>query len=226
MRLIRYVCLPIVLLLLSLPAYASLITFSSLGTFTAAAPGLPVETFESGLVAPGGVTICTGPLSSGAASPCFPLSGLLPGVTYSSITDPLMVVLGPGVAGNTSKVLGPNSFVSTFNLTFTSANAIGFDVFPGPNAGSIVISLFNPADVALGSFTVPGVVGGSFFGVVSTSDLVGRVNIASQAPTPGELVDNLRFGTVSAVPEPSSLLLLAVGVSAIVCCRRKRILRG
>jgi hypothetical protein len=136
-----------------------------------------------------------------------------------------MVVLGSGVAGNASKALGPNFFASTFDLTFTSANAIGFDVFPGPIAGPIVISLFNPANVSLGSFTLPGVVGGSFFGVVSTSDLVGRVNIASQSSSPGELVDNLRFGTV-AVPEPSSLLLLAVGGSAIVYCRRKRILRG
>jgi len=136
-----------------------------------------------------------------------------------------MVVLGSGVVGNASKVLGPNMFASTFDLTFTSANAIGFDVFSGPNAGSIVISLFSPANVGLGTFTLPGVFGGSFFGVVSTSDLVGRVNIASQAVPAGELVDNLRFGTVS-VPEPSSLLLLAVGGSAIVYCRRKRILRG
>lgn len=226
MRYFRYVCLPIVLLLLSVPAYASLITFSSLGTFAAAAPGLPVETFESGLVAAGGVTSCIGPLSSGAASSCFPLGGLLAGVTYSSVTDPSMVVLGSGVAGNGSKVLGPNIFASTFDLTFTSANAIGFDVFPGPVAGPIVISLFSPTNVGLGSFTLSGVVGGSFFGVVSTSDLIGRVNISSQAAPGGELVDNLRFGTVSAVPEPSSLLLLAVGGSAIVFCRRKRILRG
>jgi len=224
-RIFRYVCLPIVLLLLSVPAYASVITFSSLGTFTAAAPGLPVETFESGLVGAGGVTTCIGPLSSGAASSCFPLGGLLPGVTYSSVTDPSMVVLGSGVVGNPSKAIGPNVFASTFDLTFTSANAIGFDVFPGPVAGPIVISLFSPTNVGLGSFTLSGVVGGSFFGVVSTSDLIGRVNIASQAAPGGELVDNLRFGTVS-VPEPSSLLLLAVGGSAIVFCRRKRILRG
>jgi hypothetical protein len=65
----------------AVPAQAALITFSSRALFAAAAPGLPVETFESGLVAPGAVTVCSGPVSSASASACFPLGGLLPGVT-------------------------------------------------------------------------------------------------------------------------------------------------
>jgi len=63
----------------------------------------------------------------------------------------------------------------------------------------------------LDTSTIPGIAGGSFLGVVSTPDLIGRVNIASQAVSPGELIDNVRFGTTTTVPEPSSLLLLAAG---------------
>jgi hypothetical protein len=212
-RVFRCLCLLAGFLLLTVPAYADLVTFSSLAAFTAAAPGLPVETFESGLVATASITNCAGPLSGAAASACFPLGGLLPGVVYSSTPEPNVLGLlgGSGVVGNTTKVLGPAIFASTMNLTFTSASAVGFDVFPGLAPGNILISIFSPTDAALGSFTIPGIAGGSFFGIVSTPDLIGRVNIASQAVSPGELIDNVRFGTTTTVPEPSSLLLLAAG---------------
>ena len=215
MRFLKYLCPPVALVLLAVPAYAALITFSSRGTFNSSVPGLPVETFEAGLVAPGGLTLCNGPLSSSAASACFPLGGLLPGVTYSAVPGPAMVVLGAAFdgIGNASKVLGPDIFADTFNLTFTGVTGVGFDVFPGPVAGNILISVFSPTNVALGSFTTAGVVGGSFFGVLSTTGQIGRVNIASQAAFPGELIDNLAFGTP--VPEPSSLLLLAGGLAII-----------
>lgn len=223
MRIFRCLCLLTAFLLLTVPAYADLVTFNSLAAFTAAAPGLPVETFESGLVATSSITNCAGPLSGATASACFPLGGLLPGVVYSSTSpDGIMGLLGgSGVVGNTTKVLGPALIASTMNLTFTSATAVGFDVFPGLAPGNILISIFSSTDTALGSFTIQGASGGSFFGVVSTPDLIGRVNIASQAVSPGELIDNLRFGTTTTtVPEPSSLLLLAAG-SALLFRRRK-----
>ena len=204
----------IALLFVSAPAYADLFTFSSRATFNSAVPGLPVETFESGLVSPGGITLCPGPLSSAAASTCFPVGGLLPGVTYSASPAGNMVVLGAGVAGNTSKVLGPNAFADTFNLTFTgNVTAVGFDVFPGPTAGNIAISLFSPTDTLLSTFTIFGNVGPNFFGVVSTTSLIGRINIASQSSLPGELIDNLAFGRQ--VPEPSSILLVAGGLAIV-----------
>jgi len=200
------------------------VTFSSLATFTAAAPGLPVETFESGLVGAGALTSCAGPLSSAAASACFPAGGLLPGVVYSATGSPTLVVLGAGflTLGNTSKVLGPNAGASTLTLAFTGVTAVGFDVFPGLTAGNIDIEIFSLTDVSLGSFTIPGVLGGSFFGVTSTSDQIGRVTVNSLG-TPGELIDNLRFGASTTVPEPSSLILLAAGLS-LVFRLRKRVL--
>jgi hypothetical protein len=161
-------------------AEASLITFDSRGVFAAAAPGLPIETFEAGLVAPGAVTSCNGSLSGAAASACFPAGGLLPGVVYSAVPGGSLVVVGAGFPplGNTSKVLGPNVFTDTFNLTFASASAIGFDVFPGLLAGNVLVSIFSPADVGLGAFTIPAPLGAAFFGVISDSDLIGRITSA------------------------------------------------
>jgi PEP-CTERM motif-containing protein len=211
----------------AVPAHAIPITFTSRAAFNAAAPGLPLETFEAGLVSAGLVTVCNGPLSGATDSLCFPVGGLLSGVTYSASPGPSMAVLGANflTVGNASIVLGPNAFSDTFNIAFSgSANAVGFDVFAGPGAGNVAISAFTPADVPLGAFTILAPVGGTFFGLISDSDAIGRLNIASLTSSPGELVDNLAFGTAATVPEPVSMLLLGSGLVGI-CARRKRLFK-
>lgn len=224
----RYLMLAFALLgFLSIPAHADVLTFTTRAAFNAAAPGLPVETFESGLVSAGGVTTCTGSVSSTTGSGCFPTGGLLPGVVYSASPGPSLVVLGanfPGV-GNTSRVLGPNTFTDTFNLTFTNANAVGFDVFAGTAAGNVVITVFDPSNFLIGTFTVAAPIGGTFFGVVNTMGLIGRINIASLASTPGELIDNLAFGTAGTtapIPEPATMLLLSTGLAGFAAKVRRR----
>ena len=223
----RYACL---FGLFLLPGYGALITYSDPSTFNSAAPGLPTETFAAGMVAPASVTTCSGPLSSTRGDACFPAGGLLPGVVYSSTSGP-MAVIGTGFPGlnNTSKLLGPNNFGDTFDLAFTQTSAAGFEVFASPRtAGNVLISVYNPANALLGNFTVAAPLTGSFFGVVSNADLIGRIDILSQATFPGEVIGNLSFGVpTAATPEPCSLLLSGAGLIGMVLWRRqKRSLRN
>lgn len=203
-------------------AHAALITFNDRGLFVGAAPGLPVETFEAGLVSAGGVTTCNGPLSSATATPCFASGALLPGIEYSASLGPSIAILGAGVVQNASKVLGPNLFSDTLNVTFASANAIGLDVLAGPVAGNVVVRVFSPGAQLLETFTVATPPGGTFFGIVSDTGPIGSLNIASLASIPGELIDNVAFGTTSAVPEPASIVLLGLGVASVAARRRRR----
>ena len=205
------------------PAHAALFTFNTRLGFDLAAPGLAVETFENALVNPASVTICNGPLSSAVASGCFLSGGLLPGVTYSSSPRSSMAVLGAGFASLpiTSRVLGPNAFADTLNLTFTSANAVGLNLFPGPSAGTVLVSVFGAGDLLQGIFNVAAPLGGLFFGVISDAGLIVRLNIASQSATPGELIDNVAFGNRT-VPEPASVALLAMASAGLAARRRRR----
>jgi len=160
----------IVLAYTVLPADASLVTFGSRTEFNAAASHLPIETFEAGLVGPDSVTACNGTQSSLVSSACFPAGGLLPGASYTGFSFfpgfPSMVVIGPDLPPleNPSKVLGSN--VGTLFISFTTANVAGFEVFPGRTAGEVVISVFSPSNLLLGSFTVTAPLSGAFAGVI------------------------------------------------------------
>ena len=145
---------------------------------------------------------------------CIPPRGRLTHNSMSWARD-----LGPPQQNwdNSSKIFGPNNSLATLNVTFTTGvSAVGFDAFPGPLPGNIAISLFDPSNDLLGRSIIPASVGANFFGVVSTTGLIGRVNIEGQTElAPFEAIDNLAFGTTS-VPEPSLLLLFAVGLAIIV----------
>jgi len=133
-----------------------------------------------------------------------------------------MALLGANFAGlgNTTKLLGPNSFLDTLNVSFSSTNAVGFDVFPGPAAGNVNVTVYDATDAQLGTFMVAAPIAGAFFGVISDAGPIGRINISSQTATPGELIDNVSFDV--AIPEPTSILLTAVALALLFSTRRSR----
>ena len=210
------------------PADASLIIFDTRTTFNAAAPGLPVETFDNTFAE--GVLICPGPLMTGHECPTTPGTvvppsgppGLLPGVTYSS-TSGTLVLVGPNwipVFENTSNVLGPYAAGDTLDLTFVYASAIGFDVFPGFVApGQILISVFDSVDAPMGRFPILASPGGTFFGVVSGSGRIGRMNVDTVAEVEGGLVDDVAFG--APIPEPATILLMGTGLAGLGAFARR-----
>jgi hypothetical protein len=210
------------------PADGALITFNTRAAFNAAAPGLPVETFESRDA--GGVLICPGPLMRGQECPMTPgtvlpepplVGGLLAGITYSSESG-ILVLVGPNFLplGNTSNVLGPFGVVDTLDLTLESASAIGFDVFPGVATGDVLISVFDSANAPIGTFTMLASPGGTFFGVLSDSVLIGRINIATLAEFQGGLVDDVAFGVP--VAEPATILLIGTGLASLLVGTERR----
>ena len=83
------------------------------------------------------------------------------------------------------------------------------------------VTVFGLSNVLLGTFTFAAEYGPNFFGVTSDSDLIGRVNVASQSTIPGELVDDVAFGIPgTTVPEPSSLALMIGGLAVLLRFRR------
>ena len=161
------------------------------------------------------------PRTPGTVDPPSGPVGLLPGITYSS-TSGILVLLGPDFLpfGNTSNILGPFGVADTLDLTLDSASAIAFDVFPGVAPGRFLISVFDSVNAPIGTFAMLASPGGTFFGVLSDSGLIGRINIATLAEFQGGLVDDVAFGVP--IAEPATILLIGTGLAGLVRIRRRR----
>src|SRR5690606_32576521 len=79
-------------------------------TFETDYPGLPLEDFEASLVGPGGIEACGQTFDENTNDACFSTGGIIPGILLKTVQNNLMVVLGSGIIGNASKVVGPNTF--------------------------------------------------------------------------------------------------------------------
>jgi hypothetical protein len=162
---------------------------------------------------------------------------VVPGVTFRPIRSgptnlvifsPSFFIFPPG----STQTLGTDAVTDTLEIDFISGvDAVGLDVF-GFNA-----SFFEPMTVGLTLFGIdgvtvietdtvvfePGFTGSKFFGVQS-QEAIGSLRVTNPG-VPGccmPVVDNLSFGSVSPVPEPSTWLLVGIGLAGMATARRLR----
>jgi hypothetical protein len=210
-------------LLLSTPSLAAIVTFTDRTVFNTAAGSLPIEDFEESLAPNGGFTTITGPLDSTSSNAAFSPGDILPGLQLVDRPGPDgagMNAGGTGLFAGATKTVLNNTFSDSLDLIFAGGtSAIGFDLYSAAAPGSlqnasVSIELFDLANASLGVFAASAINTGSvFFGAVSDSALIGRVNVFSQS-NGAETVDNVAF-RAAVVPEPSTYLLCAAGLLAL-----------
>lgn len=205
----RNFILSVIPLFMVIPAQAGIITFTDRAAFDSLT-STTLDDFELGTEEDGGVEL-TNPANSGNTP------GLLPGYDFaSSVSDPesKLFSLGQGLGGTLGNSIGAGFYGDFSIITFNQGQiAVGFDVF---SLGTVDVRFFNGASLlttqtrSLGiDFGVP-----HFFGGIANSgDLITRVEIQQTIDGP-ETVDNLAFGELSSVPEPSSFVM--AGLFAIL----------
>jgi len=198
---------------------------------------VPVEDFEEGYV-PHDNTLesFTSPLDSTSDNFAFDPGDILNGVSFRSSNisaDDLLLEDGFYVTGFSSKTLIaaadatlPTAMVVDFSGS--GVNAVGFDfyVFNHPDfitSAITYISIYGLGDVLLDTQTVMSSdVGPAFFGVSSDADKIMSIQILGDVPGyyEWEGIDNVAFP--SAVPEPTTLALMGLGLAGIGFARKKR----
>ena len=208
------------LLPIAATAQATTTTYSSQGTFSAAAGPVTTETFQG---CPSSTTSFSGNVSS-SVGPC---SGIAPGVTYSPAQGSLYIA-GAGQSSNPTTALGLDLYSGDpITIDFASPiTAFGANLYQNFGGGAqsgvdaaFQILVYGAGNVLLGTFN-PNVAsgGGSFFGLTSTDAFV-QVKISQ--PSGFAVIDNVQWS--GAVPEPGTWAMMLLGFAAIgVAFRRNR----
>lgn len=183
---------------LSAPSFATTSVYTAPATFLAAvAPGAYTESFDGLSSAPPNV------FTSGAFS-----------YTVSAPSD----IYGSGEFVGTSL---PNEALT---ITFTSGNvsAVGGNFYATniSDAFQSVAMTVTLSDGTVASFT-PTSTADAFRGFVSTSTIA-SLTISAPGASLYSGMDNLTVGVTTAVPEPTSALLMALGVAGLLVARRRQ----
>ena len=206
--------LSVALLGAALPALAGSVTVSTdRASFEAAyTSAYTVETFTDGSHFP----ISTGVLNSATNLPGIGITPgmILPGVTYSTPvgnSNFFNIDAGGGYAGGfLDTVTGDRLLTVTFDGTVSS---FGFDT---NNLAPIVEVVVNFTDATTQTFSGSAASGMQFFGFTSAASDIASVRIGSLSnSTFSFALDNFTFGEVSAVPEPGTYVLMALGLAVL-----------
>jgi len=162
--------------------------------------GLPLEDFEKGNVADGGIRVCPGPVDASNNNLCFSQGDILPGVEFNSDHSGIDLIGRASFLGNLSKNIVVSVGGDAFIIDFTGGNvtAAGMDLV-SYSADMCQMNIFGQPDVSgtrplLASTTAPCTEQGAFWGV-SSDEIITRIRI--QAPIQDVRfvgVDNIAFG--------------------------------
>ena len=185
--------------------------YSDLASFETAFPGLPVEDFEAGAVAPGDFIACPAPLSPAGAGACFAPGAILDGLSFQDVPGPDttdgLLVIGDGAFGNGSIVLSNNAFADALEISFAEpVEAVAVDLLnlPGPS-DTLDVEVYGAGDQLLANFSAASSATGELL-AFSSPDPVSRILLSSSI-NEVEGIDNLQFGVTP------SLTLSAVAVA-------------
>ena len=163
---------------------------------------------------------------------------------YPPVSQPNMYAPGPTASIGSNAGSGGNTTVVTFFTGNTPAQVAGFGAFfidaDFPSLGASSLSVFGPGSQLLGSTgTVSGPNASQLFHglvaidgdtnqpvpVISSAQLITGQGWPGVNANEGVTLDDFVFGvpSVSSVPEPSTLLLLAAGLVGLGCRRLQRI---
>jgi hypothetical protein len=220
---------------------AQFVVYNDRATFTAAAPGLPVEDFEEASRAFNGITgtfgVMSAPLDRFTNNFFFSPGEILDGLritdgTLSGVIVPNIAVGSPGFRNNTSHAISyalggtslPQLTLSFYNQNVT---AFGLDLTTALGSHDLSLTLFSGAS-NVGSYVLQNVgAGGVFFGITSAAQVITSVRLSTAFDYFS--LDNVAFGApatnpgVSAVPEPAAYGMIAVAMLAgAIGWRRRR----
>ena len=210
-------CAIVVLVASPLQARATFILYSDRGAFDAAAPGLPVETFENNSNADGAVIAITPPLNSSTNNGGFTPGDILPGISVTTNNGVLVVLTAGGFTP--TDAVAADLFGSNTILDFSpGVDAVGLDVYIV--SGSVNVNFFGAGGL-LGTVPVmPGALPNSQFVGAISSEPITQVTLTGGF---GEIIDNVAFGNV---PEPTSIVLFGMtfaGAAGVRWLRRRRV---
>lgn len=188
-------------------AHAELMAYSSLSSFSSVLTSQGTDAFSD---------IATNTAETRTAGP------FAYGISADSGIRPLVV--------GSATYIGNNVGYEWLSFSTTSINAIGgeffaSDVFGNFKAGGVTFRVIDSLGAdEMFTITPSGTNSQSFFGVVSDGFITSFQVHADQGWFPSYLAaDNITLGTVSSVPEPSSLALVLAGVGLMgaVLARRR-----
>lgn len=220
--------------IIAVPGSYTTYTGPDKAAFLLAAPGLPLEDFDS-TVATSFDQPCNGPLNAATSDACFDLGNIIPGIEVDLIDQGgagLMLNAPAGsLNGNTIDVVGPNSTVDDLSAAFSgSPNAIGLDVLSLGDSGLLSITVTGLSGTIATANVSVATGAPSFFGIIAYEPIA-MLTFAGSGIAEG--IGNVRFGTVflgTLVPEPTGMMSLGLLALGSLCAfrlrRRAKVERG